>query len=104
MAKRKILEIPKRMVSCKVEEVTPSMAKEWLKNNPQNCPLDENLVRSYEEKMRRGEWTEKQKWAAPIIVMKEGGLINGQHRLSALVRYGKSVRMQVAVYSRLFRE
>lgn len=97
---RKILSISKRRLSCRIEEVTPEMAKAWLLNNPENRPIEEGRVREYADKMRRGEWKEKMPGGAPLIVMKEGELINGQHRLMAVVKYGKSVRMQVLVYER----
>ena len=57
-------------------------------------------MREYAEKMQHGEWKEKMSGASPLIVMNEGELINGQHRLMAVLRYGKSVRMQVLVYER----
>ncbi|MGP1576578.1 MAG: hypothetical protein ACTTH7_03665 [Treponema sp.] len=100
MAKRKIWEVPKQRVSCTVIEVTPQMAEAWLQNNPENRPINEERVREYEDKMRRGEWEEKHRGGEPLIVMKEGELINGQHRLTAVVRNGKSIRMQVMVYER----
>lgn len=100
MTERKILKVPKRRLSCRTEEVTPEMAKAWLLKNPENRPFEEDRVREYADKMRRGEWKEKIPGDSPLIVMKEGELINGQHRLMAVVKYGKSVRMQVLVYER----
>ena len=80
MTERKILKVPKRRLSCRIEE---------------------GRVREYADKMRRGEWKEKMHDGTPLIVMKEGELINGQHRLMAVVKYGKSLRMQVLVYERI---
>ena len=101
MTERKILKVPKRKLFCRIEEVTPEMAKAWLLKNPENRPIEEGRVREYADKMRRGEWKEKMSGGTPVIVMKEGELINGQHRLMAVQRYGKSVRMQVLVYERI---
>lgn len=101
MTERKILKVPKRRLSCRIEEVTPEMAKAWLLKNPENRPIEEDRVSEYADKMRRGEWKEKMHGGSPLIVMKEGELINGQHRLMAVVKYGKSVRMQVLVYERI---
>ena len=98
MTERKILKIPKRRLSCTIEEVTPEMAKIWLLNNHENRPIEEHRVREYANKMRCGDWKEKVPDGTPLIVMKGGELINGQHRLMALLKYGKSVRMQVLVY------
>ena len=100
MTERKILKVPKRRLSSRIEEVTPEMAKAWLLKNPENRPIEEDRVREYADKMHRGEWKEKMHGGSPLIVMKEGELINGQHRLMAVVKYGKSVRMQVFVYER----
>ena len=89
---RKILSIPKRRISCTIEEVTPKMAERWLSNNPENRPIEENRVCKYAEKMIRGEWKEKPLDGTPLIVMQEGELINGQHRLMAVLKCGKSIR------------
>lgn len=100
MTERKILEIPKHRIFCGVVEVSPEVAQKLLSNNPENRPIEEDRVREYADKMRRGEWKEKMHGGSPLIVMKEGELINGQHRLMAVVKYGKSVCMQVLVYER----
>ena len=100
MTERKILEIPKHRIFCGVVEVSPEVAQKLLSNNPENRPIEEGRVCEYADKMRRGEWKEKMHGGSPLIVMKEGELINGQHRLMAVVKYGKSVRMQVLVYER----
>ena len=101
MTERKILELPKHRIFCGVVEVSPEVAQKLLSNNHENRPIEEDRVREYAEKMQHGEWKEKMPGASPLIVMKEGELINGQHRLMAVLRYGKSVRMQVLVYERI---
>lgn len=47
MTERKILKVPKRRLSSRIEEVTPEMAKAWLLKNPENRPIEEDRVREY---------------------------------------------------------
>lgn len=64
--------------------VTPNLAQAWLKNiHPDQRRLNSERVRSYRENMESGRWT-----LVPdaIAFDKRGYLINGRHRLEALVR------------------
>ena len=82
-------------------EVTPEMATEWLKGNTKNRPINEEKVAEYAEKMRLGEWRERH--SVPIILQSDGRLINGQHRLYAIIRAGVAVRLRVEVYERVLK-
>ena len=75
--------------------VTPELALLYLSKNDGNCPIDERRVRDFEEDMRAGRWREK--GGVPIIITPTGELLNGQHRLTALVRAGLSMTMRVCV-------
>ena len=84
-----------------MQEVTPKLAATWLSDNPQSRPLDEERVAEYAERMRSGEWNERVKGESlPIEHLDTGRLLNGQHRLAAVVRAGVAVRLRVAVYGR----
>ena len=86
-------------LSSSVQEVTPKLAATWLSDNLQSRPLDEERVAEYAERMRSGEWTERVKGIQrPIERLDTGRLLNGQHRLAAVVRAGVPVRLRVAVY------
>lgn len=75
-----------------VETITPKTAKEYLKFNVSNRPLHTKTVEFYAEQMRKGQW----KLNGEGICFAEGGaLLNGQHRLQAVVRAGVPVQMLV---------
>lgn len=75
-------------VTARVIDVTPEMAKEWLSRNPRNRHLSESRVATYVSAMNKGEWLLN---GESITIDANGCLKNGQHRLSAIARYGKPV-------------
>lgn len=71
---------------------TPEIAASYMKNNTMNRPISERRVRDYQEAMRRNEWSlngETVKFAA------DGTLLDGQHRLLAIIRSGLAQQMLV---------
>ena len=81
-----------------IVEVTPALAAQWLTSNTKSRPLNEAKVAEYAEKMRLGVWREGR--GMPIIRRSDGRLINGQHRLCAIIRAGVAVTLRVDVYER----
>jgi DNA modification methylase len=82
--------------SMKIEEanITPKMAQEWLaKANNDNRQLRAGVAEAYASDMRLGRWRMTHQ---AIAFDKDGNLIDGQHRLWAIVEYGKPVKMMVA--------
>lgn len=79
------------MVTSKVERVTPEIASQWLKGNTLNRPLRLGYVVKLAEQMKAGAW----RVAQPISFNGDGTLLDGQHRLSAIVRSGTTVEMLV---------
>lgn len=73
--------------------ITPEMASEWLKKNVVNRGLRMTQVRIFADDMKRGQWDETQQ---SIGFNFKGELIDGQHRLHAIVMAGVSVKMQVS--------
>lgn len=72
----------------KVVEVTPEMARQWLYRNLGNRPLTNAVVNRYARDMADGRW----KMAGdPIRFSKTGKLIDGQHRLSAILKTGLTI-------------
>lgn len=63
--------------------VTPEKARQWLKRNENNRSLSKHYVSRYASLMRDGEWM-----ISPdaIAFDTEGRLINGQHRLTAVIQ------------------
>lgn len=68
-----------------IENVTPSLAAAWLERNTSNRPLRSSKVESHAEAMKRGEWKFN---GDPIRFSLDGTLLDGQHRLSAVVKSG----------------
>lgn len=76
-----------------VETITPQMAAELLARNIENRPLRASTVSRYAQEMTHGLW---QVSPQPIIVGTSGRLLDGQHRLTAVVKSGQTVQMAVA--------
>lgn len=77
----------------RVEEVlvTPALAAELLKGD--NRPVRQVTVKKYAEDMKNGNWSLTHQG---IAIDHEGSLIDGQHRLLAVIMSGVSVYMMVA--------
>lgn len=74
-------------------DVTPQIAESFLEKNTKNRKIDWNVVHSYAEMMRRGEW---QLMPEGISFYEDGSMRNGQHRCRAVIESGMTVRMDVA--------
>ena len=79
-------------VTADVELVKPVLAEEWLGKNERNRNIRERIVASYARDMAAGKWRltgEGIKFAA------NGQLLDGQHRLHAVIRANVPVWMLV---------
>jgi hypothetical protein len=65
-----------------IEEVTPALATEWLEGNVDNRKFREDRAMAYARTIKAGEW---ELGESAIVFDDQGVLINGQHRLSAVV-------------------
>jgi hypothetical protein len=72
--------------------VTPKMAETWLAHNESNRGLSDSRVESYARDMENGKW---QLNPQGIVLNGRGNVLDGQHRLAAVIRYGKPVQMVV---------
>jgi len=71
-----------------IEKVTPAKAREWLeRNNTRNRNLRPHKVALYADQMTRGQWLMA---GDPIRFDSDGTLLDGQHRLAAVVESGKA--------------
>lgn len=75
-----------------IETVTPDIAKEWLELNVINRPIKESYILKYVSDINSGRWAYN---GQDIIFSDEGFLIDGQHRLHAIIRTGKTVEVGV---------
>lgn len=76
-----------------MEDVTPATARALLKKNPRNRDLSASKVSHFASMMRDGGWRSDN--GETIIVAKGGVLLDGQHRLAAVVKSGQTVRLLV---------
>lgn len=72
--------------------VTPALAEGWLGKNIQNRPLRRAKIAGFSRDMRSGAWLLT---GEPIKFDTNGRLIDGQHRLLALIDSGATVQMLV---------
>lgn len=72
--------------------VTPEQAALWLEKNTHNRPLRQRIVSQYAGEMRACRWLLHHQG---IALNCDGTIIDGQHRLAAVVESGVSVRMLV---------
>lgn len=76
------------------ELVTPEAAQAYLLKNSLNRPLSDKLVERYARDMREGKW--KGSTSETIKFSKFGELLDGQHRLMAIIRSGLSFSFLMA--------
>jgi hypothetical protein len=79
-------------LTTKVETISPNTAIMYLKNAGKNRKLSEKKVQDYAKQMTDGEWVLN---GEPIIFGKSGNLIDGQHRLRAVIYANTTVQMLV---------
>lgn len=75
-----------------LEEVTPERAKDLLRTNDLNRSLNQNWVTTLARDMTAERW---ELTPQGIILAEDGSLLDGQHRLSAVVRAGLPVKFWV---------
>ena len=66
-------------------EVTPELAKYWLENQVANRKINNTYVNRLVEDIKEGRWVFP---GDPLKFDNKGKLIDGQHRLSAIVKSG----------------
>ncbi|MFD7919468.1 hypothetical protein ACFV3R_09605 [Streptomyces sp. NPDC059740] len=74
-------------------DVTPSLARQWLEHrNRRNRRLRPRVVATYARDMSQGRWMEN---GETIKFASDGTLLDGQHRLEAVITSGRTVRVLV---------
>lgn len=74
-----------------IEIVTPEIAAEWLKKN-QNRDLRVGYVKQLARDYRAGRFPFT---GSPLVLSKHGKLLDGQHRLAALIAAGMDMKFTV---------
>lgn len=81
------------MISTRIENITPEMARHYLTKNTNNFRKVKNrVVMQYANDMKAGKWVLN---GEGIMFSKDGSLINGQHRLKAIIQSGCTVPMMI---------
>ncbi len=76
----------------KIVTITPKIAAELLAHNDNNRPLKDNHVISLAIQIEKDKW---QLNGESIIISKKGKVLDGQHRLHAVIMADKSIRSNV---------
>jgi hypothetical protein len=86
------LDRPPVGVTTEILTVTPEIAAEMLEHNDDNRRFRGTLAATYARHMRAGRWRFT---GDPIQFSETGKLLNGQHRLSAIVQSGETCQFLV---------
>ena len=82
-----------KAVVTKVETISPAKAKQWLGNGANgNRRVSRQRVLQYQMEILSGSWDLN---GAAIVFDSNGGLLDGQHRLRAVVKADKSIKSVV---------
>lgn len=76
-----------------ISTVTPERAAELLEGNVDNRRLDPSRVRKYANEIRSGQWKTT---GDTIKIATTGRVLDGQHRLAAIVEAGVPVELAIA--------
>jgi len=79
-------------IQFKLVEITPVMAESFLANNEANRNIRKQKVEEYTKSMNKGFWRVT---GEGITLDKDGKLLDGQHRLLAIIAHGKPVTMSI---------
>lgn len=74
-------------------EITPEIAEEMLRNNPINRTIKSKRVNKYAREIQSGKWTAT---PTPISISPSGRLLDGQHRLLAVIKAGIPIKAPIA--------
>lgn len=79
-------------IRCELVDVDPETATGWLSNRRKNRNINEAHVAFLSEQMERGEFVVS---GETVVFNDKGEVMDGQHRLSAVVKSGKIITMLV---------
>lgn len=76
------------------ELITPEIAKNLLEKNTSNREIRPSDIKRYTADMNSNKW--KENTAEPIKISKSGIILDGQHRLTSIIKSGRSIYFHVA--------
>lgn len=79
----------KKEPTANFETITPQMAKKWLEKNPNNRNLSQRSLNHYIRQIEEGQWVTN---GDAIRFQDNDNLMDGQHRLEAIVHTGKPMK------------
>lgn len=82
-----------KKIKLEVVKITPAMAANLLSSNEGNRKISKRAVAFLSRQMKDGDWKLTHQ---PIAIDKEGKLLDGQHRLTALIDSGTTQEFPVA--------
>lgn len=82
----------KAEITSRIETITPDDAGRWLSHNTHNRHVRPNLVARFAVAMRKGEWAVN---GESIKFDWNGAMLDGQHRLAAVVESGATIQSLV---------
>jgi hypothetical protein len=82
------------MIQFKKQLVTPDLAKVYLSTNNQNRNVKERKVNRFTHDIMLGKW--KDDTGETIKFSKCGKLIDGQHRLLAIIKANKPINIHIS--------
>lgn len=84
------------LTTMKIERVfvSPEFAASLLKKNTKNRPLSPSVVARYTSEIKEGKW--KEETGELIKISSDGNVLDGQHRLTAIVKAGIGLFFHVA--------
>jgi hypothetical protein len=74
--------------------ITPSYAKQLLESNTKNRTVSESIVNKYAKDILEGKW--KEDTFEFIKISKSNVILDGQHRLLAIIKADKAIYLQIA--------
>lgn len=81
-----------RNVSVSIERIGPALARIYMEANTKNRPLNKRHAQRLRDAMASGDW-----WmnGETIVFSADGVLLNGQHRLWAIIQSGATVDVMI---------
>lgn len=76
-----------------VMTISPAIAELWLKSSVGNRPINKKRVERYAEDMKNGKWRLN---GESIKLTKKYELLDGHHRLNAVIKAGVNIKSSVA--------
>ena len=81
----------------KIENITPQHAWDLLQDNQCGREVNYKQVADFAFRMRTGAWVTPGEDDSPIVLGPKGELLNGQHRLHAIILTGIPMRHPVMI-------